>query len=88
MSTGGGHCRHCGTGCTGGTDLGDGPNLHTDMSFAFWRDGHCPACAEAEEIATEIADLAHRCEVLEYGPEMLVRGMRKARAQVVARGEA
>ena len=56
------HCRHCGTGCTGGTDLGDGPNLHTDMSFAFWRDDHCPACAEAEEIATEIADLAHRCE--------------------------
>ncbi len=50
------HCRHCGTGCTGGTDLGDGPNLHTDMSFAFWRDGHCPACAEAEQIEATRAE--------------------------------
>ena len=55
-----GHCRHCGTGCTGGTDLGDGPNLHTDMAFAFWRDGRCPACAEAERIAEAIdAKRAH-----------------------------
>ena len=49
-----GHCRHCGTGCTGGTDLGDGPNLHTDMAFAFWRDGRCPACAEGERIAAYV----------------------------------
>lgn len=47
-----GHCRHCGSGCTGGVDLGDGrPNLHTDVVAAFWRGGHCLGCAEAERIA-------------------------------------
>ena len=85
---GAGHCRHCADECNG-PDTSGHPLAHfsTDGD-ASWEDGCCPACAEAEEIAKEIAELAHRCEVLEYGPEMLVRGMRKARALVIARGEA
>lgn len=83
-----GHCRHCSPDCQG--DMSVDMTWHMTVGALIrWHPlRQCPACAEAEEIATEIADLAHRCEVLEYGPEMLVRGMRKARAQVVARGEA
>ena len=70
------HCRHCGTECTGGTDLGDGPNLHTDMAFAFWRDDHCPACAEAGRIAELLRAEADAIEV----PEGLTTRIRESEA--------
>ena len=52
-----GHCNHCGAGCTGGVDVGTGPNLHTDVEAVFWRGGHCPACRIAGALQARESDV-------------------------------
>lgn len=50
------HCRHCEDECPGGLPIPAWPHPepHMNDDGAEWPSGHCPACAEAERIATAL----------------------------------